>query len=188
MRSKSPASDYLGIKSWSPNILQKLNHSNYLRNMNCSNFLPKVVQASRCQALPRDPWFPMISHCISTWPNSVNISGSTEFLQNLRLRLVDLSRRQKQDPSTDVAKYVLYRLKQLASHLSRITDNVPGKYVLVITSIYRRTQNTILESVGRPRFEISKDQLEYFVEYELACPDIAEALDVSASTIKRRTV
>ena len=44
------------------------------------------------------------------------------------------------------------------------------------------------ESVGRPRFEISKDQLEYFVEDELVCPDIAEALGVSASAIKRRTV
>ena len=41
-------------------------------------------------------------------------------------------------------------------------------------------------SVGRPRFELSKDQLEYFAEYELTCPDIAEALGVSSSTIKRR--
>ena len=41
-------------------------------------------------------------------------------------------------------------------------------------------------SVGRPRFEISKDQLEYLVEYELKTPDIAEALGVSVSTIKRR--
>ena len=41
-------------------------------------------------------------------------------------------------------------------------------------------------SVGRPRVEISKDQLEYLVEYELKTPDIAEALGVSVSTIKRR--
>ena len=39
-------------------------------------------------------------------------------------------------------------------------------------------------SVGRPRFEISKDQLEYLVEHELKTPDIAEALGVSVSTIK----
>ena len=31
-------------------------------------------------------------------------------------------------------------------------------------------------SVSRPIFEISKDQLEYFVGYELTCPDIAEAV------------
>ena len=41
-------------------------------------------------------------------------------------------------------------------------------------------------SVGRPRVEISKDQLEYLVEYELKTPDIAEALGVSVNTIKRR--
>ena len=35
-------------------------------------------------------------------------------------------------------------------------------------------------------FEISKDQLEYLVEHELKTPDIAEALGVSVSTIKRR--
>ena len=41
-------------------------------------------------------------------------------------------------------------------------------------------------SVGRPRFEISKDQLEYLVEYELKTSDIAEGLVVSVSTIKKR--
>ena len=43
-----------------------------------------------------------------------------EFLQNLRLHLIDLSRRLEQDPSDDVADDVLYRLQQVASHLSRI--------------------------------------------------------------------
>ncbi|XP_068704543.1 uncharacterized protein [Montipora foliosa] len=41
-------------------------------------------------------------------------------------------------------------------------------------------------SVGRPRFEMSKDRLEYLVKYELKTPDVAEALGVSISTIKRR--
>ena len=41
-------------------------------------------------------------------------------------------------------------------------------------------------AVGRPRFEISKDQFEYLVEYELKTPDIAGAFGVSVSTIKRR--
>ena len=41
-------------------------------------------------------------------------------------------------------------------------------------------------SVGRPRVEISKDQLDYLFEYELKTPDIAEALGVSVNTIKRR--
>ena len=43
-----------------------------------------------------------------------------KFLQNLRLHLIDLSRRLEQDPSDDVADDVLCRLQQVASHLSRI--------------------------------------------------------------------
>ena len=134
------------------------------------------------------------------------MSGSTalqeEFLQSLRLHLIDLSRRLEQDPSDDVADYVLYRLQQVASHLSRIAGSVPGNVFAdvqhslgEVTSILADAEHnwqpapTVLCSaglVGRPRFEISKDQLEYFVEYELTCPDIAEALGVSVSTIKRR--
>ena len=134
------------------------------------------------------------------------MSGSTalreEFLQNLRLHLIDLSRRLEQDPSDDVADYVLYRLQQVASHLSRIAGSAPGnvfedvKHSLgEVASILADSEHnwqpftTVLcstGSVGRPRFEISKDQLEYFVENELTCPDIAEALGVSVSTIKRR--
>ena len=37
------------------------------------------------------------------------------FLVNLRLHLIDLSRRLEQDSSDDVADYVLYRLQQVKS-------------------------------------------------------------------------
>ena len=125
-----------------------------------------------------------------------------KFLQNLRLHLIDLSRRLEQDPSDDVADDVLYRLQQVASHLSRIAGSASGNVIEdvqhslgEVTSILADPEHnwqpvpTVLcptRSAGRPRFEISKDQLEYFAEYELTCPDIAEALGVSVSTIKRR--
>ena len=41
------------------------------------------------------------------------------FLVNLRLHLIDLSRRLEQDSSDDVADYVLYRLQQVARTLVR---------------------------------------------------------------------
>ena len=50
----------------------------------------------------------------------------TEFLENLRLHLIDLSRRLEQDSGDDVADYVLYRLQQVARHLSRIAASAPG--------------------------------------------------------------
>ena len=124
-----------------------------------------------------------------------------EFLQNLRLHLIDLSRRLEQDPSDDVADDVLYCRQQVASHLSRIAGSASGNVFEdvqdssgEVTSILADAEHnwqpipTVLcstRSVGRPRFEISKDQLEYFAEYELTCPYIADALGVSVSTIKR---
>ena len=42
------------------------------------------------------------------------------------------------------------------------------------------------ELVGRPKFEIRRDQLQYLVDYNLKISDISEALGVSRSTIKRR--
>ena len=50
----------------------------------------------------------------------------TDFLVNLRLHLIDLSRRLEQDSSDAVADYVLYRLQQVARHLSRIAACAPG--------------------------------------------------------------
>ncbi|XP_044174182.1 uncharacterized protein LOC122957830 [Acropora millepora] len=126
----------------------------------------------------------------------------TEFLENLRLHLIDLSRRLEQDSRDVVADYVLYRLQQVARHLSRIAASAPGNVfeevqlsLSEITSVLEDAERSWLPvsfavrstgSVGRPKFEISKDQLEYLVEYELKTPDIAKALGVSVSTIKRR--
>ena len=49
----------------------------------------------------------------------------THFLENLRLHLIDLSRRLEQDSGDNVADYVLYRLQQVARHLTRIAACVP---------------------------------------------------------------
>ena len=139
MRSKSPASDYLWIKSSSPNFLRKMNHSNFLR---------KNRPGVRCHAIPCDPWFPVCLVVFQRDKPNVNRSGSTasqaEFLQNLRLNLIDLSRRLEQDRSDDVTDYVLYRLQQVASHLSRIAGRVSGNVTLAGWSYInfggRRTQ------------------------------------------------
>ena len=130
------------------------------------------------------------------------MSSTAGFLVNIRVHLIDLSRRLKQDSRDDVADYVLYRLQQVARHLSRIAASVTGNIfeevqlsLAEITSALEEAERNwqpvsfvvrSTGSVGRPRFEISKDQLEYLVEYELKTPDIAEALGVSVSTIKKR--
>ena len=45
-------------------------------------------------------------------------------LGNLRLQLIDLSRRLEQDVNEDVADYVLFRLQQALNHLSRLAASV----------------------------------------------------------------
>ena len=72
--------------------------------------------------------------------------------------------------------------------MTRIAASAPGNVfeevqlsLVEITSVLEDAEQSWL-----PVFEISKDHLEYLVEYELKTPDIAEALGVSVSTIKRR--
>ena len=38
----------------------------------------------------------------------------------------------------------------------------------------------------RPKFDISREQLEYFLFYDLGVQDIANVLSVSKSTVQRR--
>lgn len=126
----------------------------------------------------------------------------SHFLSNLHLQLIDLSRRLEQDVNEDVADYVLFRLQQALNHLSRLAASVDvevfhevqtslAQVTTVLADAERNWQPTYPAVntgglVGRPKFEISKDQLEYLVDYDLKISDIAEALGVSRSTIKRR--
>ena len=89
-------------------------------------------------------------------------------------------------------QFVFDRLQKVARHLTRIAASAPGNVfeeghlsLGEITSVLEDAERSWLPvsfavrstgSVGRPKFEISKDQLEYLVEYELKTPDIAEAL------------
>ena len=126
-----------------------------------------------------------------------------EFLRNIRFVLLDLSRRLQQDVSEDVADYAFYRIQQLLRVLSRLAFANNAVYDSVrenldeVRNILLRVEQMWVPTFhqlstsqpgtsGRPRFEIPKEQLEYFVEHEITIPDIAQALGVSVSTVKRR--
>ena len=47
-------------------------------------------------------------------------------------------------------------------------------------------ERTSTRSVGRPKFVITREQLIYMLEYDISVPNIAHALGVSQSTVKRR--
>ena len=123
------------------------------------------------------------------------------FLKSLRQSLLDLSRRLGQGASADAVDYVMFRLRQITRHLLRLggvenlTEEVHNSLVTVMSMLSRVEQQQDLPNVltterngcaGRPQFEISKEQLEYFFCYDFSLRDIGEALGVSQSTVKRR--
>jgi len=126
----------------------------------------------------------------------------SHFLENLRLHLIDLSRRLEQDVNEDVTDNVLFRLQQSSNHLSRLASSVElevfnevqtslGEVTTILADAERNWQPIYPNVnsgglVGHPKFGLSRDQLQYLVDYELKISDIAEALGVSRSTIKRR--
>ena len=126
----------------------------------------------------------------------------SHFLQNLRLHLIDLSRRLEQDVNEDVADYVLFRLQQASNHLSRLAASVDLDVLNEVQTSLAQVTTILADAernwqpiypdvnneglVGRPKFEISRDQLQYLLDYDLKISDISEALGVSRSTIKRR--
>ena len=119
----------------------------------------------------------------------------------LRGTLLDLLR-QLENLDSEGFDSVIFRLEQLASHIVRLCD-----VNLVDDDIQHLITDTILKlrrveefntdapfvvgavysgRPGRPSFDISFDQLNYLLNFELSVPDIAQALGVSESTIFRR--
>lgn len=120
--------------------------------------------------------------------------------------LLDLvSQLERHSVGQDQLDSVKFRLDWFLGVLSRYTQAKPDVDIPVNSVIekLRYAQNIIVQldkdvysgykpekvysgCKGRPSFDIPKDQLEMFLEYNFSVPQIAEMLGVSLSTIKRR--
>ena len=125
-----------------------------------------------------------------------------QFLSSLHHTLFDLARRLQQDTvSEDLGDYVLFRLEQISRHLVRLADSMQvfdtvRTSLATVTRMLSEVERNWYHSspavanqprtVGRPRFDIPREQLQYLVDYEITIPDMSRALGVSESTIKRR--
>ena len=119
----------------------------------------------------------------------------------LRGTLLDLLR-QIQNFDAEGLDTIIFRLEQVASHVIRLSDvNLVDNEIehLVTDTIGKLQRVEQLNSVshftvgavysgqpGRPCLDISFDQLNYFLNYGISVPDIAQALGVSKSTVFRR--
>ena len=115
-----------------------------------------------------------------------------QFLNSLRHTLLDLARRLQQDTvSEDVGDYVLFRLEQISRHLVLLADNmqvfdtVRTSLATVTRMLSEVERNWHYSSpavayqprtVGHPRFEIPREQLQYLVDYEITIPEMSRAL------------
>jgi hypothetical protein len=124
-----------------------------------------------------------------------------QFIRNMRLSLLDLSRRLEHGATEDDVDYVIFRLRQITRHLLRLggVEGLPEEVqnnLLTVTMLLNQVEDEHIRPAvqptrhhgcrGRPRFEIPREQLEYLVSYDFSFVDIAKALGVSVSTINRR--
>ena len=119
----------------------------------------------------------------------------------LRGALLDILR-QLENLDSEQYDAIIFRLEQLASHIIRLCDvnlldDAIEHYVTQAMCYLQRVEELqtedsftvdILQSGqrGRPCFDISHEQLNYFLHYQFSIADIAKALGVSQSTISRR--
>ena len=83
----------------------------------------------------------------------------------------------EQDVNEGVTDYVLFRLQQASNHLSRLAASVDldvsnevQTSLAQVKSILADTDVNTKGLVGRPKFEMSRDQLQYLVDYSLLRP------------------
>ena len=125
-----------------------------------------------------------------------------ELFVQLRNALLDVSRQLQAYLSDELLEATVSRLEQICRHLRVLagTNSNLNNLIVSITLVLSRlaTCENLLHSSGynaplhfsgrpgRPKFDISRERLEYFLFYDLGVQDIADALSVSKSTVQRR--
>ena len=133
--------------------------------------------------------------------NGLVIMADELFVQ-LRNVLLDVSRQLQSYLSDELLESTVSRLQQIRRHLLVFagTNSNLNDLIASISSVLSRLatcENRLYSSgynapvnlsgrPGRPKFDISREQREYFLFYDLGVQDIANALSVSKSTVQRR--
>lgn len=83
----------------------------------------------------------------------------------------------------DVADDFLSTLRDAIGHFRNLSEDTDDSARVCVG----QNRFSIFQgSVGRPRFDIAQDQLEYLLDLRFTCADIARLLGVSLRTIRRR--
>ena len=154
-------------------------------------------------------------HVVETHPKSRSIQiaphvsstnmADVQALYRSMDRLCEVARSEADNYNETRDPVVLESLEQhmelLYRHVAAIPDandsdvSSVGAAVVSIRGIRSILDNPVTErrdlplsqgAVGRPRYGISQEQLEYLIDLRFTCPDIARLLGVSLRTIRRR--
>ena len=133
--------------------------------------------------------------------NGLIIMADELFVQ-LRNVLLDVSRKLQSYLSDELLESTVSRLKQISRHLLLFAGTNANMNDLIasissVLSLLATFENRLYSSgynapvnlsghPGRPKFDISREQLDYFLFYDLGVQDIANVLSVSKSTVQRR--
>ena len=121
-------------------------------------------------------------------------SQANELFVQLRNALLDVSRQLQSYLSDELLEAIVYWLEQICRYVLVLAGTNPylNDLFASITSILSRlaTCENLLHSSGynapvhlsgrpgRPKFDISREQLKYFLFYDLGVQDIADALRI----------
>ena len=127
------------------------------------------------------------------------MADTVEFEERLRHSLLDLGRRLQNSADEDTVDFVMFRLRHVNRHLfhferyTEVVRSISAVLVLLESEEESRVNHNFpgycvapRGSVGRPKFDITREQLEYMINFDISLSKIAHALGVSKSTIKRR--
>jgi len=127
------------------------------------------------------------------------MADTVEFKEWLWHSLLDLGRRLQNSADEDTVDFVMFRLRHINRHLlhferyTEVVRSISAVIVLLESEEESRVNHNFpgycvapCGSVGRPKFDITREQLEYMINYNISLSKIAHALGVSKSTIKQR--
>lgn len=104
-------------------------------------------------------------------------------------------------PDWETSDYFKYQIDILQNHsvllfdethddtIQKVLTNLRKVFKMLCqeeTSSNYQAQCVVTQEPGRPKFRITQEQMEYFVENGFNCVDISKMLGVSVSTVRRR--
>ncbi|CAC5374699.1 unnamed protein product [Mytilus coruscus] len=114
-------------------------------------------------------------------------SLTPQIIDNLKLRMLTLSRDINRAGGILISDDEKNDLISIVNEMNDEIDRTSNNHLSASSDITAfKTKRTHLGTAGAPKLDISKDQLVFLAKYKFTAPLMAETLQISESTIRRR--